>query len=876
MSYRGRIGAGCGRALLGALTVLAVAAGAVPAGAASPEGATLAPDGNGQGALSWSGTVRLGSETNVADDGLGCFGGDLRPNPASGCDHFALEVTVPDRFYREHPGAVGLHVGGFGLADLDLYVYKRNADGTRGDFVTGDGQLIGAEENAAIDRGSGSYYVVVTPYTTLGPQNYQATANLVTRRGPPLAELERQAPHGVRNHRASRDRFTSHSEPTIAMDPLDHDHLMAGSKMYENNEKYLFKVGTYESRDGGRTWEDHGHLPGYCDTPGQCDPADEANYRTTSDPSIAFDDEGNAYANVLDAPGGTFAFQGFNMTVHVKRPGQPWSGPTTAHDNRFTALTSSLLLDDKNWIAVDNVTDVNGAANRPRDGKVGTMYMCWSLDGTQLPLQQIVVMRSLDGGRTWGGVLPRDNIPFPVSQKTLISGIGCHIAIGPRGEVYITWYDNQLNAIMQAKSTTRGRLWTPAAPIAGIAGVNEPFAGEAFRNLSIPTTGVNPRNGHVYVAVASRNAAGNPLLGNILAIGQQIKNGEVSIEGLIDLLKTKKANDVAGVDYKAGGDGEGPASGSDIVLFRSTNGGRSYTGPVRVNRDPGNGDADQFQPWMAVTESGRVHVSFFDRRNDPGNYFIDTYLATSNDGGQTFTDQRVSQRMWDPAVNAPTSVSGKFIGDYQGLVADDNVAIPFWNDTQLANLPESDPEHSPYQEVFSARVPDDPAAAPAAAAQRCFAQRLRVGARSIGRLALGATRRTLRRRLGPPARSRGRVLNYCVRGGGGVVAVLNGRNRVGLAATTARAHRRAGVGRNSSVRALRRRFGRRLRSAGLTARQRRPSEQVMRVRSGPSRQIVFGTRRGRVTFVAVADRTVLRQRSDLARFLRLAGLARRR
>ncbi len=193
----------------------------------------------------------------------------------------------------------------------------------------------------------------------------QRAAVLVTRQGGSLAEIEQAAPPGVTNYRASRDQFTSHSEPTIAMDPLDHDHLMAGSKMYENNDKYLFKIGTYESHDGGRTWDDQGQLPGYCEAPGQCDPANEAAYRTTSDISLDFDDEGNVYANVLDAPGGTAAFKGFNMTVHVKRPGQPWSGPTVVHDNRVNALTNELFLDDKNWIAVDNHTDVSGGANAP-------------------------------------------------------------------------------------------------------------------------------------------------------------------------------------------------------------------------------------------------------------------------------------------------------------------------------------------------------------------------------------------------------------------------------------------------------------------------------------------------------------------------------
>ncbi|MEA2143605.1 MAG: hypothetical protein QOI64_2035 [Solirubrobacteraceae bacterium] len=835
--------------------------------AATPPAATLTSDASGAGSVSWTGSASIGSETLAADQGAKCFGADGRPAAASGCDAFALDVAVPANFYADHPGAVNISATGFGLADLDLYVYKRNADGTRGDFVTGDGQTLGADESVGIDKAAGAYWVVLTPYTTVGPQTYSASAVLITRQGVSQADVEKNAPPGVTNHRASRDVYTSHSEPTIAMDPLDHDHLMAGSKMYENNEKYLFKIGTYESHDGGRTWEDQGHLPGYCETPAQCDPKNEAEYRTTSDVSLDFDDEGNVYANVLDAPGGTAAFKGFNMTVHVKRPGQPWSGPTVVHDNRVNALTRELFLDDKNWIAVDNHTDVNGGANAPRDGRIGTMYVCWSFDGTgTVPLQQIVVMRSLDGGKTWGGLVPGDNVPYPVSQKTLISGIGCHLAIGPEGEVYATWYDNQLNALMQSKSTNRGKLWSLAVPIAGIAGVNAPFAGEAFRNLSLPTTAVDSR-GTVYVAAASLNAQGTPLLGNLPLpeLGRRIKTGELSVAELQEMLTSKDANNIAGKDYKAGGDGPGPSSGSDIVLFKSTNGGRSYSRPVRVNQDAGNGDADQFQPWMAVTPSGQVNISFFDRRNDPANYFIDTWLARSEDGGRTFTDRRVSQRTWDPAVNAPTSTSGKFIGDYQGLVADDEVAIPFWNDTQLAALPESDKEHSPYQEVFAARVPEG--AETPVERTRCFAKKLKVGARSIGRLTLRSTRDLVGRRIGPPARTARGVLRYCVTGGGSVVTAFDAKGRVALAATTARGHRRQKIGRGSSLNALTKQFGRRLRSAG---------PGVRRVASGTSKGVLFGVRGGKVTFVAVADSALLRKRSALTTQLRRAALVRKR
>ena len=250
---------------------------------------------------------------------------------------------------------------------------------------------------------------------------------------------------------------------------------------------------------------------------------------------------------------------------------------------------------------------------------------------------------------------------------------------------------------------------TPAVPIAGIAGVNSPFPGEAFRNLSIPTTAVDG-NGTVYVAVASLNAQGTPLLPQPARarpadqVGRHLDRGAAG-----RCSSSKKANNLAGVRTT-----RRAATGSARCRARTSScssrptAGAPTPGPVRVNQDPRNGDADQFQPWMAVTESGQINISFFDRRNDPSNYFIDTYLARSEDGGATWTDRRASQRMWDPAVNAPTSVSGKFIGDYQGLVADDNLAIPFWNDTQLNNLPASDPEHSPYQEVFAARIPQGP------------------------------------------------------------------------------------------------------------------------------------------------------------------------
>lgn len=706
----------------------------LPAGAATPKAATLHLSKAGKGKVSWTGTV----STTLATAGAttdACFT-DRKPDPTTGCDFFVLNVDAPLSIIQRFVGEIPVKVGGFGQQDLDIAVYVRNPDGTVGypiavpDDPTAGGQTAGEPEEYPIENPTGparSYYVAIVPYQATPGTKYNGSASFDLKPAKPgLAALNKRLGPGPRNYRASHDRFISHSEPTIAMDPVDHNHLMAGSKMYEALERYLFKAGTYESFDGGRTWRDLGHLPGYCQAPGQCNPKDEEDYRTTSDITIAIDDEGNSYANVLDAPGGTLAFTGFNMTAHVKKRGaKRWSGPILVHDNQANPITQQTLLDDKNWIAVDNATDVNGGPNRPRDGKVGSLYICWSLDvSLAVPGQQIVLMRSQDGGKTWFGNAPGDTTPKQLSQKTLIGGVGCHVAVGPKGEVYVTWYDNQLDQLMQVKSTDRGDTFTPARPIANIVGVNEPFEREQFRNLSIPTTGVD-RKGNVYVAVTSRNGEGEPI-----------------VEGQLEGLDPKHPEVRDPRDEEADGGDREPGSGSDIVMFKSADGGLSYNGPKRVNQDRAGADADQFQPWLAVTPKGQVNISYFDRRNDKGNnLFIDTYLARSSNGGVKFRDTRVTHRMWDPRVNPPTSSSGEFIGDYQGLVADDKVAIPFWNDTQAASLRRGAKGYSPWQEVYAARIPNKPVKCTDRRKPKTSLPRRNVSRDSEGRLHMHGTAR---------------------------------------------------------------------------------------------------------------------------------------
>jgi hypothetical protein len=619
----------------------------------------------------WAGPTFAAGTYTAGDRGAKCFdstGHPLASPPATGsgaCDVYSLTVNVPASFWTNTAGGVAVRLDNFGANDIDMYIYQRNADGTKGAFVTSSGNAIGMPENATIDNASGGYYVVAVAFSVVAT-SYQGHATFFVTAGHAATPPVVTNPPGYPASRASHDIYLSHSEPHISMNPLDHNNLVAGSKMYVNLANYLFKIGMYASFDGGRSWTDTGHLPGYPEAgPADCTGAPDgqtfsaACQYTTSDIWTTFDDEGNAYGMVLDAPGGAAGATGWNMNLHKSTDGgRTWSGPTPIH-NHNGGLLKDLFLDDKNALAVDNYTQagpVIGVPNKPHDGKVGTMYACWNLDDTTVGLHQdIVVTTSSTAGASWSQ-------PVVVSLGQDLE-IGCQIAIAPSGAVFVSWFHyattvaGQPGQMFIVRSDDHGVSWTPPVLVASVNPLPTKLPGSRFRNLSVPGMAISPVDGAIYVTWADYHSAANGT-----------KDG-------------------------------------DILVAKSANGGVSWT-TNRVNQDPTGNGKDQFQPQIAITASGQVNISYFDRRNDPDNFYIDTYLSRSDDGGTTWSDIRVTQKMWDPSINPPISSSGEFIGDYQGLVADDDNTIPFWNDTHLAQLPTTDPNYSKYQEVFSARVPN--------------------------------------------------------------------------------------------------------------------------------------------------------------------------
>ena len=117
----------------------------------------------------------------------------------------------------------------------------------------------------------------------------------------------------------------------------------------------------------------------------------------------------------------------------------------------------------------------------------------------------------------------------------------------------------------------------------------------------------------------------------------------------------------------------------DIAFSRSTDGGDTWSTPVKVNQTPT--DAAAFTAKTLENDVGTIAVSYYDFRNDVnGDDTLDTdhWLAHSHDGGATWNqpESRLTESSFDMRT-APFAL-GYFVGDYEGLDNAGNVFTPLW------------------------------------------------------------------------------------------------------------------------------------------------------------------------------------------------------
>lgn len=314
---------------------------------------------------------------------------------------------------------------------------------------------------------------------------------------------------------------------------------------------------------------------------------------------------------------------GFNQGVNISPDnGATWSASTIA--------TGPIL--DKNHLWVDN---------SPSSPFEGNLYSAWSQLGGSAPnLNQIIISRSTNNGVTWSTPI---QISSAVSAGSHNQGV--NIQTGPNGEVYVVWaiYDSwpsRETALGFCMSTDGGVTFTPAVRI--ITNING-IRGNAGSN----PTGKNQRVNSFPVMACDISGGTN--------------NG--------DLYVTWANEGVPGVNV-----------GPDVsaYMIRSTDGGTTWSVPTRINQDP-IGNIHYF-PWITSDpETGHLHTIFYDDRNVSAT-MVETWVASSTDGGATWSELRVSDVAFTPAP-IPGMAPG-YMGDYLGIAARGCQVYPVWTDNR--------------------------------------------------------------------------------------------------------------------------------------------------------------------------------------------------
>jgi hypothetical protein len=436
------------------------------------------------------------------------------------------------------------------------------------------------------------------------------------------------------NIQVSDDTYPAHSEPMLAEYPQNPLHLVGGSKFFTNPAHYQFKIGYFASFDGGCTWTDGGILPGF------------GAIGLTSDVSFAFGLHHEVYAAVLGEGGS--GMSGIYVSTSTDG-GKTFGSPVTV----FSAKAAQIF-SDKPWIGVDQT----------KGRYSGNIYVVWSYDhngecgyGNNCS-EELAFSRSSDEGKTFSPAqLIEGHASFctnsakgrPAHATSCDAVQGAIPVVEPDGRLAVAFpYIDLMSGSIPTRllvitSPDGGMTWTSPVLIATIHDIVGTFPPEHYRNVSLPAFACDPRTGQLYLTWSDKGSRD-----------------------------------------------------ADILLVTSNDHGQTWSAPIRVNDDPVQNGANQFQPQLAVAPDAVVSVSFFDTRIDPRHRLIDVYLAQSRDHGISFLKNvRVTIQSWDPAVDAPIDGSGlQFIGDYQGLAADNFFAHPFWNDTRTGR-----------QEIFTAAVP---------------------------------------------------------------------------------------------------------------------------------------------------------------------------
>ncbi len=262
---------------------------------------------------------------------------------------------------------------------------------------------------------------------------------------------------------------------------------------------------------------------------------------------------------------------------------------------------------DKQWFVIDNTNSTGH----------GFQYQCWSSNKNGNNYQGRQFTRSTNGGVTW---LNPINIPNSPSFGTL--------DIDSAGTLYIGGVNFDTNQIWCERSTNaRQAAATPSFD---------------------QSTPVN--------------------LGGLLVSSELIN--PVGLAGQINLAADRSgAATNSNVYLLASVQPFGFTTGTDVMFVRSSDGGRTFSTPYRVNDDPVDHNKWHWFGAIGVAPNGRMDAVWLDSRYAGNNIDSQLFYSYSLDAGNTWSANVPVSAAFNPYLGYPNQNK---IGDYLTIVSDDN------------------------------------------------------------------------------------------------------------------------------------------------------------------------------------------------------------
>jgi hypothetical protein len=241
-----------------------------------------------------------------------------------------------------------------------------------------------------------------------------------------------------------------------------------------------------------------------------------------------------------------------------------------------------------------------------------------------------LLARSTDGGLSW---LPAVPIHDPGAGRQTIGNV---VVTTPDGVVHV--FFTELGPSASDPATTEGRLAVIRSTDKGVT-------------WSAPTR-----------------------IAQLLAVGTRVPSQTSLTVRAGEILGSFAANPGDGTLYAVWQNSRFTGGTHDaIVLARSTDGGNTWSAPVRVSADAA---VPAFTPTLAVLPSGLIGVLYYDFRQagTPSYRPTDLWLAVSRDGA-AWREVRLAGNF--DLLDAPNA-NGLFVGDYQGLGGDGSTFVALY------------------------------------------------------------------------------------------------------------------------------------------------------------------------------------------------------